>query len=182
MWAAVEALWRFREHAAPHAGAIAARLEHANAGVRFAAMEAVGRLGEHAAPHVGAIAARLKDSDANVRRAAMNAVGRPVVGYDLHAPGPHARAARLEYANARARRIALLPHGVIAAQLEDADVDVSATCRAIAARLEDGNADMRWEAVEHWGGWEACNAACRGHRAPHAGAIAARLQCNADVI
>ncbi|KAK3269279.1 hypothetical protein CYMTET_22274 [Cymbomonas tetramitiformis] len=95
--AAVEALGSLGEHAVPHAGAIAARLEDDDGDVRRAAVEALGRLGEHAGQHAGAIAILLEDANAGVRRAAVEALWR----LGEHAvPDAGAVAARLEDANA----------------------------------------------------------------------------------
>ncbi|KAK3276279.1 hypothetical protein CYMTET_15636 [Cymbomonas tetramitiformis] len=67
---AVQALGSLKEHAAPHAGAIVARLDDADAHVRRAAAEAVRIMEEYAAPHAGPIVAGLEDADAGVGEAA----------------------------------------------------------------------------------------------------------------
>ncbi|KAK3237779.1 copper-transporting ATPase, partial [Cymbomonas tetramitiformis] len=176
----------------PHAGAIAARLDHANASVRCAAVEALGRLMEHAAPHAGGIAARLEDANADERWAAVEAVGR--LG-EHAAPHVGAIAARLDDINeavicAAVEALGRLgehaaPHaGAIAARVEDTNAEVMGAAvktlaslgehaaphaGAIAARLQDANASVRCAAVEALG-------RLGEHAAPHAEAIAARLQ------
>ncbi|KAK3249270.1 hypothetical protein CYMTET_41293 [Cymbomonas tetramitiformis] len=144
--------WRLGEHAAPHAGAIVALLEHANGGVTRAAVKALGRLGEHAAPHAGAIVAQLEHARAEVRWAAVQALVR----LGEHAvPHAGAIAALLEHANGDVRKAAVealgrlgehaAPHaGAIVARLEHADEAV----RAIAARLEDDTEEVWVAAVE----------------------------------
>ena len=58
--AAARALGALGEHAAPHVGAIAARLEDDYEDMRYAAVQALIALGEHAAaPHAGAIVASI---------------------------------------------------------------------------------------------------------------------------
>ena len=64
----MQALGALGEHAAPHAGAIAALLGDDDFDLCSAAVRALGALDEHTASHVDSIAALLEHGDAGVRR------------------------------------------------------------------------------------------------------------------